>query len=816
MLKMYLLVALRKLAKEKVYVLVNILSLALGIASFLILALYLRSELTYDQHFTNYKNIYRVSSHFGQSTGETANFAVSSEGLGPLLVQDFPQIEATVRFRNSSQNVLRYEDKRFSWDDIYLADENIFDVFNHDILAGDVNTAFDDTNSIAVSESFAKTYFGDEDPIGKILESDSYSYRVTLMFADLPENTHLKYSAIYPYRVLAQFTPNYQDNYIRGLTGVGIYTYLVVNPAFDTGSFEGIVEEFVAKYMVEGLARMNGSFNAVLTRLDDIHFGVSHFGDQPNGNIFYIYGFAAVAIFILLIACINYMNLATARATKRAKEVGMRKVVGASRGELISQFLGESLIFTLLALALGVALAVIALTFTPIADLMGKAALLGDLFTPAAFGGILLLGILVTFMSGLYPAFYLSSISPKAALTKIQNSWRGGLSIRQVLVFAQMAISIGVIASTLLMSQQMRYVASKPLGFDKENKVWIELRGVDVIEDIATIRNELLAETNINEVIETSMVPGFGNAVNVIPVENNDGVINPEQVDRMIVGLNFIDAMGIEVTQGRAFSPERDAGLTNVIMVNQSMVDKMGWDDPIGKQIGNMENFQTNVIGVVQDFHYAPLNNQIGPLVIQPIVNDFSQVAPQTRALQRRSIIVSITGEDVPETLKIIENKIRQFDPAHIFDPSFIDARLNELYRSETNLMQLTEIFAAICIFISAMGLFGLAAFNTQQRSREIGVRKILGASSPQIIVLLCKSVIAMIAFAAVPAIIVSYVTINNWIERFAYRFEPTILQMLIPYLVAVLAVTGVALATVIAQSLKTAQSNPVDALRYE
>lgn len=816
MFKMFFLVAIRKLLKERVYVVVNILSLALGIGSFLILALYLKSELTFDQHFADHDQIYRISTHFTFSNGASSDFAITQEGIGPLLVQDFPQLGSHVRFRNSSQNVLTYENKRFSWDDIYLVDENVFDVFEHEILAGDVETAFDDSSSIAISESFARSYFGEEDPIGKMLQSDSYSYRVTLMFADLPENTHLKYTALYPYRALAKFIPDYEDNYIRGLTGVNIFTYLKVNPGFDPASFDRIITEFVDKYMTESLGRMGGSFKAGLTRLDKIHFGPSYQRDRPMGNIFYVYGFAAVAVFILLIACINYMNLATARATKRAKEVGMRKVVGANRYQLIGQFMGESFVFTLIALFLGVVLAVLALSFTPIATLMGKQGLLSSLMSPEVILGVVVLTLGVTILAGLYPAFYLSAISPKAALTKVQNSKRGGISIRQALVFAQLAISIGVIACTLLMSQQLRYVASKPLGFNKENMVWIDLRGVDVIEDIPTLRNELIANPNIIDVADTAMVPGFGNGINVIQVENNEGVIGPEQVDRILVGANYLETLGIEIVQGRGFSLERDTDATVVMMANEAMVRKMGWDDPIGKQIGNTPNFQGTIIGVAKDFHYAPLNNQIGPLLIQLISNDFSEVAPQTRALQTRSIIVNITRDNVTETLDVIESKIKQFDPSHIFDPKFLDEQLNDLYRSEINLMKLTEVFAGICILISAMGLFGLAAFNTQQRSREIGVRKILGSSSQQIVVLLCRSIIVMIVVAAIPATLVSYVAIESWLERFAYRFEPNLFQAFLPYGIAVLAVASVALLTVVVQSLKTAQANPIDALRHE
>ncbi|NKB32526.1 MAG: FtsX-like permease family protein [Pseudomonadales bacterium] len=815
MFKIYFLVALRKLAKEKSYVLINILSLAIGIGCSLVLALYLRSELTYDQHFTDHESIYRLSTHFRTADGNDAEFAVTQEGIGPLLVADYPQLGSHVRFRGASQSILSHEGNRQAWEDLYLVDENVFEVFEHDILAGDPETAFDDMNSIAVSESFARSYFGDEDPIGKILESDSFSYRVTLMFADLPENTHLKYNALYPYSILSAFVPDYEDNYIRGLTGVSIYTYLQVNPGFDPGSFDGIIEDFVEKYMVENLARMNSTFRAELTPLADIHFGRSLPGDRPNGNIFYLYGFGAVAIFLLVIACINYMNLATARATKRAKEVGMRKVVGANRKQLIVQFLGESFVFTLIALVIGVIFAFAALAFTPIGTLMGKESLLAGLFTGSTVVGLIVLTLGVTVASGLYPAFYLSSISPKAALSSAKGSWKKGLSIRQLLVLAQMAISIGVISCTLLMSQQMRYISSKPLGFDKENQVWLSLRGADLLEQLDPLKNELLTEPNILDVFDTGQVPGFGNGINMIQMENNDGVVEPEQIEMIGVGLNYIQGLDIEVTRGRAFSEDRDVDESKSWMVNETLVQKMGWDEPIGKLIGQGD-FQGQVVGVTSDFHYAPLNNEIGPLLMRPLLINFENTPPQTRPLQSRNLVVKITGENVGETFSRMEEIIREFDSSQVFDPTFLDARLDELYRTDANLMGLTEIFAGICIFLSAMGLFGLASFNTQQRNKEIGVRKILGASSPQIITLLCKNLVVLIAVAAVPATFVSYFTINNWLDRFAYQAEPSLFGAMLPFLIAILAVSSVALITVTVQSLRTVQANPIEALRYE
>jgi len=815
MFKIYLLVALRKLAKEKLYVTINLLSLAIGIGSFLILALYVRSELSYDQHFTNHENIYRVSSQLQRANGDVADYALSGEGIGPLLVGDYPQLGAHVRFSDTFLNVFTYEDIRLAWDDVYTTDDNVFDVFEHEVLSGDPRTALIDMNSIAVSESFAQTYFGNEDPIGKILQGDNSYFRVTLVFADLPENTHLKYDALLPYRSRSLIVPNYEDNYIRGLQFPRTFTYLQPMSGFDPASFDDMIEDFVEKYMLDGLARTQSEFEAELTSLSDIHYGRSRLGDQPNGNIFYLYGFSAIALFLLLIACINYVNLATARATKRSKEVGMRKVVGASRGQLVVQFLGESLIFTSIALLAGLLFATSALSFTPLGELMGNASLLDGLTGSTVLFGLVALTLSVTLVAGLYPAFYLSSISPKAALSKETGSWRKGLPIRQLLVLAQMAISIGVIACTLLMSQQLRYMVNKPLGFDKENQVWITLRGADLLEQLPAVKTELRAQTNIINVVDAGQAPGFRHRIITVAIENNEGVIGPEQVEQIGLGAGFVQGFGIEVTRGRGLSEDRTIDDNNSWMVNETLVRKMGWDEPIGKLIGNPPN-QGTVIGVTSDFHYAPLHTEIGPLLIRPTVLTYENMPAALRPIDDHEIIVKITGENIEDTLRVIEETIRLFDPSQVINPSFLDTRLEGLYGSERSLMQLTEIFAGICIFLAAMGLFGLASFNTQQRNKEIGVRKILGASSPQIVVLLCKNAIVLIAVAAIPATIVSSMTMSNWLKRFAYQAEPSLLGAALPFITAILAVTFVALLTIVLQSLKTARSNPVEALRHE
>lgn len=814
MFKIYLLVALRKLAKEKLYVTINILSLAIGIASFLILFLYVRSELSFDQHFTNHENIYRLSSRVQQKDGDVADYAQSGAGIGPLLIGDYPQLGAYVRFRDTFENVFTYQETRLAWDNTYIVDDNVFDVFEHEILAGDPRTALIDMNSIAVSESFARTYFGDEDPVGKILRSDNSNFRVTLVFADLPENTHLKYDALLPYRSLSILFPDYADNYIRALAFPSNFTYLKVTSDFDTDSFDGLIEDFVEKYMADNLAQTGRTFRAELTPLSDIHYGLSRQGDLPNGNIFYLYGFSAIAVFLLLIACINYVNLATARATKRSKEVGMRKVVGASRSQLIVQFLGESLVFTLIAMLIGLLFAVSALAFSPIGELMGNPSLLDGLTGSAVLFGLVALTLGITLIAGLYPAFYLSAMLPKAALVKETGSWRKGLPIRQLLVLAQMTISIAVISATLLMSQQIRYMVNKPLGFDKENQVWITLRGADLLEQLPAVKTELRAQANIINVVDAGQAPGFRFRIRTMPIENNEGVVGPEQIEMIGLGAGFVQGFGIEVTRGRGLSEDRSIDDNNSWMVNESLVRKMGWDEPIGKLIGNPPN-QGTVIGVTNDFHYAPLHNEIGPLLIRPTVLTYENLPEAFRPLDDHEIIVKITGDNVEDTLNVIEETIRLFDPSLVYNPSFLDVRLEGLYGSERDLMKLTEIFAGICIFLAAMGLFGLASFNTLQRNKEIGVRKILGASGSQIVVLLCKNVIVLVAVAAIPATIISSLLMSNWLERFAYRAEPALLGAAFPFIIAILTVLFAAMLTIFLQSLKTAHSNPIEALRH-
>ncbi|MCG8414212.1 MAG: ABC transporter permease, partial [Pseudomonadales bacterium] len=425
--------------------------------------------------------------------------------------------------------------------------------------------------------------------------------------------------------------------------------------------------------------------------------------------------------------------------------------------------------------------------------------------------GILFLGLFISAVSGLYPAFYLSSISPKLAITNFGRLGKTRSSFRQFLIFVQLFISIGVIASTLLMTEQIQFVANKPLGFEKDNRVLIELQGLDVIENLETIRNELLDDSNVIDMAQINQIPGVENVSWIAPTENKDGLFESRELDRIEVGYNFIQAMGVELVAGRDFSEEVTTDRDSAIIVNEALVDEMQWDDPIGKQIG-YENFRKTVIGVTRDFHYGPLHNEIRPLHIAPVSNNFSNTSTIQRSLEVRSIVVRITGDNTSAALRHIESTLRRFDPAHVFDPVFLSDSLDELYESETNLLKLTGVFAAICIAISAMGLLGLAAFTTEQRFKEIGIRKTLGATSAQIVTLLTRNLLPLVALASIPSSFIAYIAIDIWLEKFAYQEDISLL----PFIVAISVVAAVAFSTVALQSLKAAQSNPIETLKYE
>ncbi|MEJ0099988.1 MAG: FtsX-like permease family protein [Pseudomonadota bacterium] len=818
----HLAVLFRNMGRERLYAAINIAGLALGLASSLILGLFLRSELSYDRHLETGDKVYRVINEL-TTGGRNNKIAATSEALGPMLAAEYPdQIKAYVRLRaNSTEGglVMRRTDQpeiSYAWDGSYFADANVFDVFPHRIIAGDPHTALVDSASIAISARVAKKYFGSENPIGRTIMTDSgNANRVTLVFADLPANSHLKYDLLFSYnQPFLRLTDNASVRRAQ-LASIPnfVYTYLVMQPAFRAADWPRLSGAFMDKYMKDLLAPYSAEWHSWLQPLRDMHLQEDVGYDRPHGNRAYLLGCMAVALIILAIACINYMNLATARATRRARAVGLRKILGASRLSLALQFLAEAVLFALLALVLALVIVEVVLRFTPINTLMEGKVALDLVHEPQLVLWLAAAALGMGILAGAYPAFYLSSWAPLTALSGQQVSRKGHLHIREVLVLLQFTISAAAIAATLLMMAQMHYVQTRPLGFERDNRLVVALRGASTVDKIPEIRNELLGDSRIRGVAIAQQMPaGVDDRTpsTIAQAENDSGVMERQMVSLLPIGEGYEAVMGLKMAQGRDLSARLITDTGTNLLVNEALVKKMGWTDPLGKRL-TLGAQSGRVIGVVRDFNFKSLHHLIEPAVLMRFNNDMSQVQEMNRPFQQRQLILDITGREVDKVLAHVGQVMARADPRHPFEYRFLDEALDAQYKSELGLTQLIGIFAGISIFVACMGLFGLAAFTTEQRTHEIGTRKVLGATTWQIVTMLARRILMLVVIASAIAAAAAYFAIDEWLAGFAYRSPVNPLIFLLAAMVA----ATVAFTTVALQSWKTASADPVDSLRY-
>jgi putative ABC transport system permease protein len=806
----YFRIAVRNLFKDRIYSVINLLSLSLAIACAIVLSLYVTNELTYDHYHEKHDSIVRVVNEI-TTNGQSNRYAMTSRALGPLLIREYPQIGTYVRLRNLavSRAVFRYKDTARYWDRVKIADENLFQVFTHQAVYGDLKNALSDPSSIAVSESFARSYFGARNPVGETISSDTFDYRIAAVYKDLPANTHLRYDAVISMKRLRAFGIDDVSLSPENLFSLDTYTYFLLKPGMDRNSFDRLLAKFrEEKTRVVG-RQLHSDIVYFSQPLTKIHFDPEYRYDQPTGNILYVYGFVGVALFLIIVACINYTNLATARAIRRSKEIGMRRVIGATPEQLIVQFLGESICFALLAAVFGVVCLVIVSSTVGLGTVLGADMEIDLLRRPriwlAVLGGVVVIGVL----AGLYPAFYLSSISTKAAITSQRNMRKSAFSLREALVFVQFLVSIAIVACTLIMGRQLDYVAHKPLGFERENRIAILLRGVDAIDKVPVIKSELERRPGIAGVTESSFVPGDEVAATLLHVESNDGDMQEVTVNQIAVGRDFAADVGLQMVAGREFSRRMLTDVGSSVLVNESFVRLMGWKQPIGKRVAE----DGRVIGVVKDFHFSSLHSPVGPVLLRQFgKDDFANIAPTARNLITRSLVVAIRGDQVGAALGSIKDVLATFDPKHPFEYTFFADLLDQQYAGEAKVMRLTGIFAALCIVISCLGLFGLAAFMTEQRTKEIGIRKVLGASAATIIFMLSRGLLILVLFAAVAASLAAFFVMQYWLATFAYR---THIQVDI-FVMATLLISVLAFLSVALQAGRTAQQNPIDALRYE
>ncbi|MCG8414213.1 MAG: FtsX-like permease family protein, partial [Pseudomonadales bacterium] len=542
----------------------------------------------------------------------------------------------------------------------------------------------------------------------------------------------------------------------------------------------------------------------------DIYYQSTVGLDEPTGNPFYLFAYAAVAVFILLVACINYVNLATSQFISRGKEVGIRKTMGAARLQLMSQFLGEAIIYVFFSCFIAYLAAAVFLEYGLFESLFNNAMSWQVLLQADVLLALASLSLLVGLVAGIYPAFYLASISPKAALhsTRAGTGMQSGL-LRQFLVLLQFTVAIAIVASTLIMAAQLRHLSGLSLGYAKENRLLVNIRGADTIEAFPALRNELLALPNVNDVSMTSSLPGSDLGFYGLNVETEAGNFEVRSASLMEVGNNFVEVLDMNLIQGRSLIDVSPAGAGQNLLVNEVFVEQMQWQSPIGKQISGFQ--EGTVVGVVADFNLESLHQPIGPVILRYDSADFDSASTEERASASRTLVIHLTDNSI-DAVENVGAIVAGFDPVHPFEFEFLADRLDQLYASEQNITRLTAIFAGICLLICCLGLFGLAAFNAEQRTKEFGIRKVLGATGLQLFWLLVRNIFLLVGASSAIAAVITWLAMSRWLQSFAYvdGFNS------LPIMVSIFLVLVVAVATVALQSAKTVRSNPVEALRYE
>lgn len=809
MIRNYFKTAFRNLLRYKFISFINLFGLTVGFTCCLLILTYILNELSYDRYNKNANNIYRIERKFiNPETGILSlELGAVAPPFAPLLQNDFKEIKKITRFFGSGTTALRYDDKRFNEQNVYFADENLFDVFNVNVTRGNPSKALNDPYSIMLTEDAAKKYFGKEDPINKVIRLDNrFNFKVTALYKPFPSNAHIHPAILLSFNTLKD-TAIYGEEKLRTNWGNNsFFTYLLLPPGYNPKKLEAQFPAFLNRHMTDngdGKVKTSDWTSLSLRKLTDIHL-YSHKDSEveENGDIKRVYIFSAIALFILLIACINYMNLSTARSALRAKEIGVRKVIGAGKTELIAQFLSESILICLIATALAFLLTRIALPgMNKISD---QSLSLNILLKWQIIVPLVLVPFIVGILSGIYPAVFLSSFKPVKVLKGIFKVGESSFSFRKVLVVTQFSISIILIISTAIVFQQLRYMQNKSLGFNRDHIVNLNYND-GLNNSYESFKTALLANPNIKEAGRSTRIP----SARLLDADgskiNNGDSLAPTKADIKYVRADedFIPTYGIKMVAGRNFSKEYGMD-TSSFVINEAAVKALGLksnEEAIGKQFTYGDN-TGQLIGVVNDFNFESLHQRILPLVFFP---------SKTPGGYGR-ISIKISGNNIPAALAHIESTWKKFLPETPYNYNFLDDRFADLYKAEQQQSTIFTIFSFIAIFIACLGLFGLSAFTITQRIKEIGIRKVLGASVASIVQLISKDFLLLVLIAAVIAFPVAWYAMHNWLQDFAYRINiPWWLFIAAGILAAV-----IAFVTISFQAIKAATANPVKSLRTE
>jgi len=793
MLRSYLKSAVRRLVQHKAYALINILGLAVGMACCVLMLLYAQDELSYDRFHEKADRIYRVN---GTSENPEGDFYRTTlpPPVAPALQATYPEVETATRVVQQPRSLVTQGTGTYYEDRLFLADAAFFDVFTVSWMHGDSTGALREPGTVILTETTARKYFGEADPLGQVLTVEHrVDLTVTGIVRDLPSNSHLHFDFL----VALETAGLAREGWLESWGSSSAATYVLLRPEATLEVLEAKLPRFVDRYLAEELDE-HEVYTLTLQALPDIHLYPHRVPEEiwAAGTLKYVYIFSILGLALLLIACVNYVNLSTAGTMDRAREVGIRKVLGSPRAHLVGQFLGESVLTT--GTALAVAFALIALCLPTFNALAGKTFALAHLFQPASLPGLLGLWALVGLASGLYPAFFLSAARPAIVVKgHLAGGAPGRALLRNGLVVFQFGTAVILIVATLVARDQLDFMRQKDLGYDREHVVVVPIRDQAVWQQAESVRDELLRLPGVRAVAFSSGIP---NQVGWNSTAQWEGAAEDEalEVNHIMVDFDFLDVFGLERIAGRGFSRNFPGDIEGAYVLNEAAVRALGWEDPIGKKV-TLWDREAPVIGVIKDFHFASLHEPIGPLVLH--------FGPQWY----RMASVKIVPGNVSGTLAALETTLHRFVPDRPFEYTFLDASFDQIYRTEERFSRITALFTTLAVFLACLGLLGLTAFVIEQRTREIGIRKVFGASVPGIVWLLTRRFVGPVFLALCLAVPVAYLATNQWLEDFAYRIEISWPIFLMAGSLAL----AIAWLTIGYQSIRAALANPAQTLRH-
>ncbi|MBT3243153.1 MAG: FtsX-like permease family protein [Bacteroidetes bacterium] len=790
MFKNLLKTALRNISKSIGYSVLNVLGLTLGLTSALFLILYIADELSYDRYHEKSDRIYRVQSHITE-TDDEFTWIVAQSPFADQVKLDYPEVENVTRFIDFGRALFSVDDIENFEENFFFADTTVFDIFSYNFIHGSAEQSLSRPNDIVLTQTIALKYFGKSNPIGQSMKSGDTFYEVTGVIEDVPRHSHFRFDALVSRLSLPQEFGTWGN--------FGVFTYLLFPDNVDVNAFEVKIQEMYEKYMATIFEAIGITIEYELIPITKIHLYSDNAQEpEPTGSIIYVYIFALVALFLILIAVMNYMNLATARSAKRAKEVGLRKVVGSGRGALILQFLTESISLTLISLILSTVL--MGLLLPSFNHLAGKNFGLDVIYSPIILFSLIGLVILVGIIGGSYPAFYLSRFSPAVAISGESNSGKKGTWLRKILVVIQFSLSIAMIVCTIVVYNQLNFLRDKDRGWDMEEVISLQLPNNEQVAKMSVLKEQLISNPQIKYVSNTNGRIGEGSSKTIFNIETSEGMAQ-RGVNFNVVDHDFAETMGIEIIEGRDFSPDRPADTLLGVIVNQTLANRFAWDEPLGKKVelGDDNTIRAEVIGVMKDYHQTGMYNEVESLM-------------WLYRNENPIMYIKLSPDNINNTLESIGVSWNKVFPNHPFEYEFLTDRFEDQFGADKNRGVIFTVFTFLAIFIACVGLFGLASFTVERRTKEIGIRKVLGATERAIVALISKEFMILVGVSMIIAFPTAGYFMAKWLNNYTYHSSLNIYVFLVPGLLAIL-LTGI---TVSFHAYKAAILNPADSIYDE